>query len=88
MAEESKKNKRDVHGHAVYGDDASKKGLDYLDYQLSYQEARVFFEQARVRGKAQFEDHEHRNFDLVYNNDATYTVEKRRQSGGGWFGIF
>lgn len=83
MAEQTSP-KRDVHGFHVYGDRDAKDGLDYLDYRLSYQEAQVFFNQARYRGPAEFEDHMHRNFTLEYNGDATYTVTRRVQKSG-WF---
>ncbi|MFC1662610.1 hypothetical protein ACFL04_00390 [Patescibacteria group bacterium] len=87
MADQDK-TKRDIHGFKVMGDKSSKKGLDYLDYRLSYQEVQVFFNQARYRGKAEFEDHEHRNFTLAYNQDGTYTLSQRKKSGSGWFGWF
>lgn len=87
MAEQSQ-TKRDVHGFTVLGDRAAKDGIDYLDFRLSYQEVQVFFNQARYRGAAQFEDHLHRNFTLTYNGDGTYTVERRQKSGGGLFGWF
>lgn len=79
---------RDVHGFHVYGTADAKDGLDYLDYRLSYQEVQVFFNQARYRGPAQFEDHMHRDFTLSYNNDGTYTLTRRKKSGGGLFGWF
>lgn len=80
--------KRDIHGFHVFGDRDVKEGLDYLDYRLSYQEVQVFFNQARYRGPAQFEDHLHRNYTLTYNGDGTYTLTGRAKSGGGLFGWF
>lgn len=84
MAKEKPKIKRDVHGHSVLGDKETKEGLNHLDYDLDYNEAEVFFKQARMYGQADFEDEKGRNFTLVYNRDGTYTVVKRK-SAGGWF---
>ncbi len=75
---------RDVHGYKVSGDDDAKEGIVYLDERLDYDEAKVFFEHARTRGSAQFEDDEGRNFTLVRASDGTYLV-KKRSSSGGWF---
>lgn len=80
--------RRDVHGFTVLGDDAVDEGVSFLDFSLGYPEAKVFFDQARARGKAQFQDSQRRDYTLKYNGDGTYTVLKRRESKGffsGWF---
>jgi len=52
-------------------------GINYLSYDLSPEESKVFFNEAKTKGQAQFEDHYHRNFTLIYNNDYTYTLLSR-----------
>ncbi|PIY95912.1 MAG: hypothetical protein COY66_05645 [Candidatus Kerfeldbacteria bacterium CG_4_10_14_0_8_um_filter_42_10] len=76
--------KRDVHGHTVSGEDDALNGINYLDHHLDYQEAEVFFDQAKRNGAAQFEDDKKKNYTIIRNQDATYTVERRKESGG-WF---
>lgn len=65
-----------IHGHKVMYEEDSKKALDYLRNDLSSQEARVFFDQARSKGSAQFEDDEDRNFTLIYR-DGVYILNRR-----------
>ncbi len=70
--------RRDIHGHIVYGDDASREGLNYLDYDLDHDEAEVFFKQAKLHGSAQFEDEHERQFTLLYDRGkGSYRVERR-----------
>lgn len=76
--------KRDVHGHTVSGEENALDGIRYLDHSLDYKEAEVFFDQAKSQGAAEFEDDKGRNYTLTRNKDATYTVERREESGG-WF---
>lgn len=79
---------RDVHGHKVFHEDDALQGVDYLDHRLEYPESEVFFQTAKFRGKAEFEDGENRNFTLRSNGDGTYTILRRKSSGGffsGWF---
>ncbi|MBU1202773.1 hypothetical protein KKH39_01890 [Patescibacteria group bacterium] len=78
-------NDRDVYGYKVSGQADAKDGIDYLDLKIDREEARVFFEQARIKGSAQFEDDKGKNYTLIKNSDGRYTVEKRASSGGGWF---
>jgi len=78
--------KRDIHGHVVYGDEDAKEGLNYLDYDLQTPEAEVFFKQAKLKGTAQFEDDHERQFTLSFDRLKTaYRVERRASGGGGWF---
>lgn len=78
--------KRDIHGHVVYGEDDAKDGLNRLDYDLQQDEAEVFFKQAKLKGSAQFEDDHERQFTLVYDRGrGVYRVERRASGGGGWF---
>ena len=81
MTQEKPKDiKQNVHGFMVYGAKDAKYGIDYLDYDLDYEEAKVFFKTARYSGSAQFEDDQDRNYTLKYNGDGTYTVERRKSS--------
>ncbi|PIS42515.1 MAG: hypothetical protein COT24_03025 [Candidatus Kerfeldbacteria bacterium CG08_land_8_20_14_0_20_40_16] len=76
--------KRDVHGHTVQGGSSALDGIDYLDHRLDYKEVEVFFDQAKRHGSVQFEDDKGRNYTIVRNQNATYTIERRKESSG-WF---
>ncbi len=79
---------RDIHGHKVSGEDNVVRGMDYLDHSLSYEEAEVFFREARNRGSVRFEDRERRDYTLRAASDGTYTLQARKESKGffsGWF---
>lgn len=77
--------KRDIHGFSVLSDESVKHGLDYLDYDLQYEEAKVFFDEARLRGEAQFEDDHEHQYVLRRNDDGTYALTGRKAGGGGFF---
>ena len=50
-------------------------GVQYLQYDLQPEEAKVFFEQAKIKGQAQFEDDYERQFTLKYEyGDDSYTL--------------
>jgi len=57
-----------VHGFPVVYEENVSAGIRYLRDDLDYQEARVFFDQARQRGSAQFEDDTDRQYTLFYKN--------------------
>ena len=77
--------KQDVHGYQVYFEDDAKHGVEYLDHRIDYREAKVFFEEAKNRGAAEFEDSENRDFTLTHTRgQGNYTV-RRRQTSSGWF---
>ncbi|MDI6739489.1 MAG: hypothetical protein QME74_03900, partial [Candidatus Edwardsbacteria bacterium] len=77
--------KQDVHGYQVYFEDDAKYGVEYLDHRIDYREAKVFFETAKNRGAAEFEDGEGRDFTLTYNRGpGNYTVARRKTSSS-WF---
>jgi hypothetical protein len=53
-------------------------GVQYLQYDLDPEEAKVFFEQAKTTGQAQFEDDNERQFTIKYEyGDNSYTLIKR-----------
>lgn len=68
--------KTSVHGFTVAFEENVREGINYLRDDLDINEAKVFFDQARVRGSAQFEDDEDRQYTLFYQNGA-YTLARR-----------
>lgn len=76
---------RDIHGHKVLGEDDVVAGMDYLDYNLQFPEAEVFFKTAKNSGAAQFEDAHDRQFTLKHNHDGTYQLTSREKGGKGFF---
>jgi len=69
-----------IGGYYVKYDDQERNvsyGVYYLQYDLNSEERRVFLDEARNKGQAEFEDHAGRNFTLMYNNDGTYTLISR-----------
>lgn len=79
--------RNNIHGHTVEIEDDAEDGRRYLEEDIQYKEAQVFFEQAKYRGETQFEDDHDHQFTLSYNGDGTYTLSKRKSSGGlfgGW----
>ncbi|OHA09402.1 MAG: hypothetical protein A3B37_02460 [Candidatus Sungbacteria bacterium RIFCSPLOWO2_01_FULL_59_16] len=68
--------KTDVHTFPTSYEENAEEGIRYLEDDLSYEEAKVFFDQARTRGSAELEDDEDRQFTLSYQNGA-YTLIRR-----------
>lgn len=68
--------KTTVHGFNVTYEDNAYAGITHLRDDLDFAEARVFFDQARIRGSANFEDDEDRQFTLNYR-DGVYTLFRR-----------
>jgi len=66
-----------IHGFKVKYEDNAKAGIDYLRYDLDSEEARVFFNQAKLKKYAKFEDDDDRQFTLSYSSDGTYTLIRR-----------
>jgi hypothetical protein len=66
-----------VHGFKVEYEDKAKKGVDYLLYDLDREEARVFFDQARLRKRAEFEDDDEGQYTLYYQGSNSYKLVKR-----------
>ncbi len=69
--------KATIHGAIVYFEDNATTGVNYLLYDLQFEEAAVFFRYARAHGSAQFEDDHERQFTLFYNSDGTYLLKRR-----------
>lgn len=66
-----------VHGFRVKYEENEQAGINYLMYDLSAQEAKVFFNEARRNRFAEFEDDREGQFTLSYNTDGTYTLLSR-----------
>ena len=68
--------KTTVHGFSVAYEDNAYPGIGHLRDDLDYEEAKVFFNQARSQGSAKLEDDEDRQFTLIYQN-GSYTLVRR-----------
>ncbi|MBI4095173.1 MAG: hypothetical protein HY435_03205 [Candidatus Liptonbacteria bacterium] len=78
--------KTTIHGYRVQyeTEDDVKSGVAYLRDDLAREEATVFFDQARLKGSAQFEADNENQYTLTYSRDGIYTL-LRRQSSGSFF---
>ena len=61
-----------------YNEEDAQTGMEYLRDNLSYEEARVFFDDARNTGSAPFKSDRGEHFELTYEN-GEYTLKRR-----GW----
>ena len=68
--------KTTIHGFNVAYEENAREGITHLRDDLDSQEARVFFDQARQRGSAEFEDDEDRQYTLIYQN-GSYILTRR-----------
>lgn len=66
-----------IHGYRTKYEDEDYNGVKYLLQDLQYDEAKVFFEQARLHRSAQFEDDFEGQYTISYNSDGTYTLSRR-----------
>ena len=60
-------------------DETCREGVRHLLEDLSWDERKVFFDQAYAKGAAQFEDDEERQFTLYYQNGG-YILARRQAS--------
>lgn len=58
-------------------DDNVSRGIQYLRDDLEKEEARVFFDQAKMKGAAQFETDNDEEYTLMYSTDGFYTLLRR-----------
>lgn len=65
-----------IAGHKVYYDDRCASGIRRLRDDLDLNESKVFFNQARSRGSADFEDDQEGQYTLKYQNGA-YFLNRR-----------
>lgn len=68
--------KTDVHTFPTSYEENASEGIRHLEEDLSYEEAKVFYDQARAHGSAEFEDDADRQFTLSYQSGA-YTLIRR-----------
>jgi hypothetical protein len=66
-----------IHGFKVKYEENEQAGINYLLYDLDIHESRVFFDQARAKKYAEFEDDREGQFTLSYNSDGSYTLMTR-----------
>jgi hypothetical protein len=55
-----------IHGHSVVYEQNAYEGIRHLRDDLQREEAVVFFDQAKLKGSAEFEDDHERQFTLLY----------------------
>lgn len=67
-----------IHGFWVNYEDNAHEALKRLRDDLSRDEAKVYFEQARLKGSAQFEDDYDRQFTLFYERGSGSFILTRR----------
>ena len=63
-----------IHGFKVEYEDDVKNGIEYLLYDLDRDEARVFFDQARLKKRAEFEDDREGQYTLIYKGMNHYAL--------------
>jgi len=68
--------KTNVYSYCVTHEPDVEEGISYLRDDLDFNEARIFFDQARQKGFAEFEDDEDRQYTLLYK-DGNYTLVRR-----------
>ena len=74
-----------MHGFIVKYEDDAHEGVNYILKELDNNEARVFFDEARRRGEAQFEDRSGKNYTITKNRDGTFDLTKRPGGGQAFF---
>ena len=65
-----------IGNHLVYYDKNTKRGIDYLLNDLDSNEARVFFDQAKSKGTADFEDDQEGQYTLNYKNGKYFLIRR------------
>ena len=67
-----------IYGFEVAYEENAAQGASHLRNDLDREEARVFFDQARTKGTAHFEDDEERQYALMYQNGGYVLVRRER----------
>ncbi|MFC1656627.1 hypothetical protein ACFL14_01510 [Patescibacteria group bacterium] len=65
-----------IFNHSVYYQKNAKNGVEYLQYDLDGRESSVFFDQARIKGRADFEDDREGQFTLDYRNGKYFLIKR------------
>jgi len=72
--------KERVHGFWVRFEQDLREGIRYLGSDLQREEAKTLFDAARLRGSAEFEDDEDRDWSLMYiRGDNSYVLTLRQR---------
>ncbi len=72
--------KEKVYGFLVRFEQDLREGIRYLRDDLQKEEAKTLFDAARLRGSAEFEDDEDRDWTLMYiRGDNTYILTLRQR---------
>jgi len=67
-----------IHGYKTRYEEDAQWGVNYLLYDLDRDEASVFFEQARIKRYAKFEDKQNNQYTLSYSPEGIFTLTKIR----------
>ncbi|MBI4159904.1 hypothetical protein HY504_01930 [Candidatus Wolfebacteria bacterium] len=73
--------KTTILGFTVSYEDNAREGVRYLRDDLDYRETKVFFDQAKSKGSAEFEDEYDRQFTLVYQRGLYVLMRRGKFSG-------
>ncbi len=68
--------KTEVHIFYIDYKENAIEGIRHLRDDLDFNEAKIFFDQARQKGAAEFEDDEDRQYTLIYKA-GNYTLVRR-----------
>ena len=72
--------KEKVYGFLVRFEQDLREGIRYLRNDLQREEAKTLFDAARLRGSAEFEDDEDRDWTLMYiRGDNSYVLTLRQR---------
>jgi len=72
--------KERIYGFWLEFEEELRNGVRYLRDDLQYKEAKTLFDAARLRGEAEFEDDQDRDWTLIYNRQAgNYTLIRRQR---------
>ncbi len=73
--------KEKVYGFLVRFEQDLREGIRYLSHDLQQEEAKTLFDAARLRGSAEFEDDEDRDWTLTYirGNDVYILTLRQRE---------
>jgi len=66
-----------IRGFKVRYEEGDQSGINYLFYDLDAEESRVFFDQAKQKKYAAFEDDKEGQFSLSYTKDGSFTLMRR-----------
>ncbi len=69
--------KTTIHGFDVSYEENAEEGMKYLRDHLDINESKVFFDEAKKKGSAEFEDDDDRQFTLVFQKEDDYVIVRR-----------